>query len=127
MNKTRAIVVVAIAAVLVAAGATAVHNLVVFGTISTSGAPPRVDYCGRRYYPSDTPVAMSRAQVDAFLAENGEQGLSRIDTAPSGLPVLANVMTPEERIAHHTTVCTMGVWVQTGPDSYVPYGLSGGP
>jgi len=21
----------------------------------------------------------------------------------------------------------MGVWVQTGPDSYLPYGLSGGP
>jgi len=127
MNKTRAIAAVATAAVLVAAGVTAVHNFAVFGTISTSGAPPRVDYCGRRYYPSDTPVAMSRAQVDAFLAENGEHGLDRIDTTPSGLPVLANVMTPEVRRAHYTNVCTMGVWVQTGADSYVAYGLSGGP
>jgi hypothetical protein len=127
MNKTRAIAALATAGVFVAAGVSPMHNFLVFGTISTSGAPPRVDYCGRRYYPGDTPVAMSRAQVDASLAEIGQQGLSRIDTAPSGAPVLANLLTPEERMAHYTSVCTMAVWVQTGPDSYVPYGLSGGP
>lgn len=115
------------AGVLVAAGVSAVHNFVVFGAISTSGSPPRVDYCGRRYLPGNTSAAMSRAQVDAFLAENGEHSLARIDTAPSGLPVLANVMTRKERTTHHTSVCTMGVWVQTGADSYVAYGLSGGP
>jgi hypothetical protein len=36
-------------------------------------------------------------------------------------------MTPAERAAYHTNVCTMEVFVQTGPDRYLPYGLSGGP
>ena len=36
-------------------------------------------------------------------------------------------MPPTERAAYHTNVCTMEVFVQTGPDQYLPYGLSGGP
>jgi len=36
-------------------------------------------------------------------------------------------MTPAERAGYHTNVCTMEVFVQTGPDQYLPYGLSGGP
>lgn len=92
-----------------------VHNRLVFGTFATSGAPPRVDFCGRRYYPGQHVVAALPG------------GLAVIDTAPSGMPVLANVMTQAERTRYHTNVCTMEVWIQTGPHSYLPYGLSGGP
>lgn len=105
----------------------AFHDLIAFGTLSAGGAPPRVDYCGRRYYPAQTPTAMTRAQVDDLLAADGLHGLSTIDTAPSGMPVVANVMSPEVQARYHTQVCAMVVWVQTGANTYVPYGLSGGP
>jgi hypothetical protein len=103
----------------------AIHNRLAFGTFDTVGAPPRVDYCGRRYYPGDKTETL--AQIQAFLAENRLYGLTRIDTAPSGEPIIANVMPHELRAHYHTSVCTMGLWVQTGPDVYVGYGLSGGP
>ena len=86
-----------------------------FGTFDVAGAPPRVDYCGRRYYPA-------RHEVAAVPA-----GLTEIDTAPSGMPVLAHLLTPQEQAQHHTDVCTMVLWVQTGSDEYVGYSLSGGP
>ena len=92
-----------------------VHNRLVFGTFATSGAPPRVDFCGRRYY--------AGRQVVAGLPA----GSAVIDTAPSGMPVLADLLTPAEQAQHRTNVCTMEVWVQTGPHTYLPYPLSGGP
>jgi len=103
----------------------ALHNRAAFGTFDTSGAPPRVDYCGRRYYPGSNVDTL--AQVKAFLALDKLYGITRIDTAPSGMPIVANVMSPDLRARYHTDVCTMLLWVQTGPDSYLAYGLSGGP
>jgi hypothetical protein len=111
--------------VSVPVAATAIHNRVAFGTFYTTGPPPRVDRCGRRYYPATSEKSL--AGVQAFLAENGQHGLTRIGSAPSGSPIVANVTTPAERAAYHTNVCTMEVFVQTGPDRYLPHGLSGGP
>jgi hypothetical protein len=112
---------------LVAVAPTLLHNRVVYGTFATWEAPPRVDYCGRRYYPAQEPKPQTLAEVTAFLAENKLHGLTQIATAPSGLPVLANVMSPEMKARYSTEVCTMEVWVKTGDDAYVPYDLSGGP
>ena len=84
-----------------------------------------MDYCGRRYYPGGN--TDTRAQIDALLAVNGIHGLTRIDTAPSGMAIVANVMPTQVRAQYHTNVCTMEIWVQTGPDAYLGYGLSGGP
>jgi hypothetical protein len=84
-----------------------------------------MDWCGRRYYPAR--AQKSLASVQAFLAENGHHGLTRIGSAPSGSPIVANVMSPAVRASDHTNVCTMELFVQTGPDQYLPYGLSGGP
>ncbi len=120
----------AAAAVIVVAAyapkvATAINNRAVYGTFDTSGPPPRVDYCGRRYYPGDG--SMTAEQVKAELRLNGLQGLNRIGTAPSGMPIVANVLPPAVRAQYHTNVCTMEVWVKTSSNSYRPYGLSGGP
>ncbi len=106
---------------------TFVQNRLVYGTFSVSGMPPRVDYCGRRYYPSSTFAPQTGAHVDRFLAENGRYGVESIGTTPSGMAVVANVMSPALKAEFHTDVCAMEVWVRGGPDSYVPYGLSGGP
>ena len=115
------------AAVLVAGASIATYNRITFGTFYTTGAPPRINYCGRTYYPGGTSRADSLTQVTSFLAANRQSGLTRIGSTPSGLPIVANVMSPETRASFHTNVCTMEVWVQTGPDSYNGYGLSGGP
>jgi len=105
--------------------ATAIHNRVTFGAFYTTGPPPRVDWCGRRYYPGTD--AESLSSVEAFLAMNKQRGLTQIGSTPSGLRIVANVMPPAVRAAYHTNVCAMEVFVHTGPDRYLPYGLSGGP
>jgi hypothetical protein len=110
--------------------AQAIHNRLVFGTFSTQGPPPRIDYCGRRYYPDarfPNAPEESGSAVAAELAANGQVGLSRVGTTPSGMPIVANVMNPAQRAYFHTNVCTMVVWVEASRDRYLPYGLSGGP
>ena len=101
------------------------HDRFVFGTFATTGVPPRVDYYGRRYYPGTQ--TFTRAQINAFLTQIGAGGLTLIDTAPSGMPVVANVMTPGAQSQYRTNICTMEVWVQKGADAYTVYELSGGP
>jgi hypothetical protein len=103
----------------------AIHNRAVFGTFDNTGPPPRVEYCGRRYYPGDKTETL--AQVQTFLAGDQLHGLTQIDTAPSGMPIVTHVIPPEVRAQYHTNVCTMVLWVQTAPDAYLGYGLSGGP
>ena len=115
------------AAILIAGASVAIFNRANFGVFYTAGAPPRINYCGRTYYPGQPPRASSLAQVTSFLAANSQSGLTRIGSTPSGMPIVANVMSPETRASFHTDVCTMEVWVETAPDSYVGYGLSGGP
>jgi hypothetical protein len=115
------------AAILIAGASTAVHNQVNFGTFYTAGAPPRIAYCGRTYYPGNLSRIDTLAQVTSVLTTNGMSGLTRIGSTPSGLPIVANVMSAETRASFHTDVCTMEVWVQTANDGYVSYSLSGGP
>jgi len=120
------LVVAAIATVaIVAVAPDAIRDRAIFGTVATTGAPPRVDYCGRTY---DAGIQTeSLAQLNSFLAGNHLAGLQRIGTAPSGMPIVANLMSAAARAHYHTDVCTMVLWVQTGHDAYVGYGLSGGP
>jgi hypothetical protein len=118
--------VAAVAAIaMFAVAPTAIINRAKFGTFDTVGPPPRVDWCGRRYYPGSTTDTL--AQVEAFLLLNSRQSLTRIDTAPSGMPIVAHVIPPQVRAQYHTDVCAMEIWVQTGEDAYLGYGLSGGP
>ena len=116
-----------VAAILIAGASIAFYNRANFGTFYTAGPPPRINYCGRTYYPGDTSRADSLARVNSFLAANGQNGLARVGSTPSGMPIVANVMSAETRASFHTSVCTMELWVQIGADSYVAYGLSGGP
>src|SRR5256885_15383934 len=116
---------------LIAAGvgawalAPAMRNQAMYGTMSTEGTPPRIHFCDRDYLPAR--ATESRREVDEFLAKNGRHGLERIGTTPAGMPVLSNLLTPAERASFHTPVCTMSIWVESGPDLYLAYGLVGGP
>jgi hypothetical protein len=106
---------------------TLIQDRLTYGTFDVASAPPRVDYCGRRYYPGNVSQVQTLAQVEAFLAENGLHGLTRVGTAPSGMPVMTNLLSPVVQAEHQTDVCTMVLWVQSGPDAFVGYALSGGP
>ncbi|MFI5283926.1 MAG: hypothetical protein ACHQ0J_12470 [Candidatus Dormibacterales bacterium] len=110
---------------LVAVAPITLHDRIAYGSFAMTGTPPRVDYCGRRYYPGNQ--AQNLAQINAFMTTDGWQGVGQIDTAPSGMPILAGVMSPAMRARYQTNVCAMSLWVQTGPDSYIEYVLSGGP
>jgi hypothetical protein len=120
------VVLLSVMAIVLAYGASiSLHNRATFGTFSTDGPPPRVDYCGRRYYPGT--ATRTLGEIESMLSMNRLSGLTLIDTAPSGMPIVANVMTPAQKAQYDISICTMEVWVQTGADAYLPYGLSGGP
>ena len=111
-----AVVVIGLGMVLAGIG---IHNRVTFGTFYTSGPPPRVEWCGRTY---------NRGRSEESLAPTlGQDALTRIGSTPSGLPIVAYVMSPAERATYHTNVCTTEVFVQLSPNRYVGYGISGGP
>jgi hypothetical protein len=122
-----AILIAAPAAILIAGASIAIYNRANFGTFYTAGAPPKISYCGRESGLSDSPRTDTMAHVNAFLAANGQNGVTRIGSTPSGLPIVANVMSTEMKASLSTDVCTMEVWVQTAPDGYVGYTLEGGP
>jgi hypothetical protein len=103
-----------------------IYNRLTYGTFSTSGPPPRIDWCGRRYIWSER--VQSLFEVNVLLGGlNSQARLTQVGTTPSGLPIVARVMSPNERAKYHTDVCAMELWVKLGPDSYLLYGLSGGP
>src|SRR5438552_8598214 len=99
--------------------APAMRNLAMYGTMSTEGTPPLIRYCDRTYLPA--PAAKSGRPTEML------NSTERIGTTPSGMPVIATVLSPASRAYLHTQVCTMAVWVETGSDEYLAYGLSGGP
>ena len=126
MVRRRLLVAAVMLAALLAVGlgtvllAPAMRNQWTYGTVSTDGIPPRIHFCDRDYLPAPITAAKSRREVD-------DDPLAGIGTTPSGMPVLANVLSPASRASLHTNVCTMVVWVEMGPNQYLAYGLSGGP
>ena len=104
-------VVVLIASAIVTVAVFAVAPIAFFN----QAAPSRIDRCGRHYYPGSGTLTMPQVQTE--LARNGERGLAEIGTTSSGEPIVTNA----------SSGCSMVLYVQTGPDSYVPYVLSGGP
>ena len=93
-----------------------------WGTFAPTGPPPRIEWCGRRYYPGSHPLT---AQQFSQLPE--PRRWARVLTTPSGDPVLAIPATAREKAAFHTDVCAMALVVRESPDRYFVYPLSGGP
>src|SRR6266550_4865748 len=89
----------------------AIRNQAMYGTMSTEGTPPLVRYCDRTYLPA--PAAKSGRPTEML------NSAERIGTTPSGMPVIATVLSPASRANMHTQVCTMAVWVETGSDEYL--------
>ena len=119
--------VVPVACAAVAGLGYEVETYSTWGTFApAAGPPPRIDWCGRRYYPARE--LWTRQQVDAEVAANVHTGnLRQIAMAPSGLPVLSATLSAQQQASFHTQVCTMTLYVELNADRYQPYGLSGGP
>ena len=115
------VVLVAIAATL--GGLDLVYTL--YYGFTDGVASGRVQYCGRDYHAGRR--TMTLAEVKAFDAPTGLTRLTMVGKAPwiFGDPVSAPVP-PDYRPAAGQ-VCSLWVWLKTGPDSYQNFALSGGP
>ena len=95
-----------------------------YGTFwPASGPPPRVDWCGRRYYPAPDPQSVTLDRARALA--NGP--LQQVGTTPSGMPVLAAPLSDAKKAAFRSDVCAFVVFVKVSDDRFQPFGLSGGP
>jgi len=86
-----------------------------FGTFSATASPPRVQLCGRWFYPDSQTVTLAQARL-----QEGRP-LEMVAQTPAGTPILANA-------AHaHTGDCIITLYVETVTHRYAVYSLSGGP
>src|SRR2546430_14985809 len=90
--------------------APAMRNQSMYGTVSTKGTPPLIRYCGRTYLPA--PAAKSGRPMEML------NSAEPIGTTPSGMPVIATLLSSASRAYLHTQVCTTAVWVHTRPPEY---------
>ena len=105
-------------------------NRIDYGTLDLSGPPPRIDWCDRRYYPTDSPVDITRAEaVQRSGVSPGwtASAFRVVGRSPSGLDFYARITDGRDRFAGPLLPCSMAVFLQIGPDRFRPYGLSGGP
>ncbi|QGN58396.1 hypothetical protein [Nostocoides sp. HKS02] len=93
--------------------------------------PERISFCGRTYLAGHSDLTLTdvqRFERTTSLAGDKPYPLVSIGKTPPlvGQAMLA-ALTPESRQRQLGVPCTMGLYLQTGADSYTAYGLSGGP
>lgn len=90
-----------------------------YGTFAWWKIPPRIEYCGREY---DRGSAVGAGTFDAH-----DGNLVQVLTIePAGRPVYAKPPPPDFVPSVGNLPCAMGLLIKDG-DSYIQYGLSGGP
>jgi len=102
------------------------YGRIAFGTLS---APPaRIDYCSRRYYPSDPPRHLNLTEVQATLGRDEGRGpFQQIGVDAWGEQLFARVYDDATRQRFKNNLCTFEVFVRIRSDDYISYVLSGGP
>ena len=110
-----------VALVLIASLGLSYESRVEYGTVAFWDLPNRINYCGRRYYPSSHDVKMTHESAAATASVPTKWKtvgwtffLKRIEAAVI-----------ENRSAD--SVCTMSLYIATGDGYFRAYGLSGGP
>jgi hypothetical protein len=103
---------------------------VAYGTLAWWQEPARISWCGRTYLPSTGPL-LTRADVEqqrASLPGAQPYPVVQVTKVPLlvGGPVLASV-TPAATRERLRVPCAMVVYLETGPDTFRAYALSGGP
>jgi hypothetical protein len=122
-----AVALVSLVALLALTGALA--SRAAYGNFAPWQRPAHLSWCARVYLPSDGPT-LTRAEVElrrGQLPGDEPYPVVEVTQVPPlvGRPVLASVTPPQrQRLG---VPCAMAIYLQVGPDSYVSYGLSGGP
>jgi hypothetical protein len=124
-------VALSLAAVLVLAGFVGeVVYGAAYGTLAFWSVPPQISWCGRTYLPSTGPALSLAAVQQQRAALPGDQPYPVVQVARIpplvGRRLLASV-TPQASRDRLNVPCAMVVYLETDPDSYRPYELSGGP
>jgi hypothetical protein len=94
--------------------------------------PERITYCGRTYETNHSLVlsrdGVTRSETKTSLPGDAPYPVVTVARVPPviGRPLLAAV-TPEARRRGNNVPCAMGVYLKTGSDTYLAYGLIGGP
>ncbi|WP_407343657.1 hypothetical protein [Pengzhenrongella phosphoraccumulans] len=127
MKRRSATAVVALTLVVAAAG-TASYRYA-YGTWWQT--PQRISYCDRTYLRGTAVRSGAEIrQIESTTTLNGDAPymLEVVGKVPPviGQPLLA-VVPPDAKRANPALPCSMGIYLKNGPDSYLAYGLSGGP
>ena len=94
--------------------------------------PQRISFCDRTYVTAESPVLLTRAEVESRVGSLGanddvDRTLRVVATVPPlpvvGKPVLAVVVNPLDR-EEKGLPCTAALYLQMGADRYLRFGLS---
>lgn len=93
--------------------------------------PERISYCGRTYLAGYSDLKLSDVQrFESRTALPGDKPYPLVSigkTPPLVGQAMLAALTPESRQRQLGVPCTMGIYLQTGADSYTAYSISGGP
>lgn len=95
-------------------------------------SPARITYCGRTYETNHSLVlnrdGVTKSESKTSLPGDAPYPVVTVSQVPPlvGQPLLAAV-TPEARRRGTNLPCAMGVYLKTGADTYLAYGMLGGP
>lgn len=123
----RRVATVVVVALALACATAAIAYRAAYGTFAWWRPATRISWCGRTYLPSNLPT-LTRSGIEQrreSLLGDAPYPVITVTRLPPlvGRPVLASV-NPR---ATGDEPCAMAVYLETGPDAYRQYEISGGP
>jgi len=103
------------------------YSRAAFGTWNPMAQPNRISYCDRTYYPGPH---VTRAHIDTVGNGFGVFPFRQVGITAAGTPVYAKPLPDSVRYKFPNAgplPCDMTVYLKSGPDDYIAYGISGGP
>lgn len=107
-----------------------IYSRAVYGTWDPSALPTRIEYCDRSYFPATPMTPVTRADIEETGNALGSFPIRQVGVTLAGKPIVAKPLPDSVRRQFPNgpiLACTMVVYVKTGADEYVPYGIVGGP
>ncbi|GAC1484871.1 MAG: hypothetical protein PVSMB9_10750 [Candidatus Dormibacteria bacterium] len=117
----------AVAAVVAVVAGRAIYSRAAFGTWDPAAMPARISYCDRTFLPGSH---VTRATIETIGNGFGVFPIRQVSSTADGKPIVAKPLPDSVRHMYPNgppLPCSMSVFVKTGTDDYVAYGLSGGP
>src|ERR1700686_1091949 len=122
-----AVFLVGVSAVLLLVAGRSLYSRAAFGTWNPMAQPNRISYCDRTYYPGGH---VTRAHIDTVGNGFGVFPFRQVGVTAAGTPIYAKPLPDSVRYKYPNAAplpCDMTVYLKSGPDDYIAYGISGGP